>query len=235
MKIPIFLCLLALPFMSYAAKFDQSLHNFSQAVNKFDSALHLNAPQQYSYTIGSNLKLTLIQQDITTLPVDAIVNAANEELLRGGGVCGAIFAAADVNKKDLLTPYIQQRYPRGIKTGQAIITPSFNLKNKGIAWIVHAVGPVWQGGTHNEAYNLAQAYTNAIHVAAQKNVNSLAFSFLSSNIFKYPNGPAADIALDTVLKEAPGKINHVYFALFDSKTLALFKETLERKIKPVCP
>jgi O-acetyl-ADP-ribose deacetylase len=235
MKIPIFLCALSLPCISYTASLEQGLRNVSQAVHTFDSTLRMETPKQYTITIGSNFKLTLIQQDITTLPVDAIVNAANEELLRGGGVCGAIFGAADVNNKDLLTPHIQQRYPRGIKTGQAIITPSFNLKNKGIAWIVHAVGPIWKGGTHNEAHNLAQAYTNAIQVAAQEQVNSLAFSFLSSNIFGYPNGPAAEIALDTVLQEAPGKIKHIYFALFDSKTLALFKETLERKIKAHCP
>ena len=224
------------------ATFDQDIRKFSQTLTQFDTSLKSvprgikNSKTEYVYRSPDNTFIvTLIQQDITTLPVDAIVNAANEELKRGGGVCGAIFAAADVDKKDRLTPHIQQQYPRGIKTGQAVITPSFNLNNTGIKWIVHAVGPIWHGGTHNEAYNLAQAYKNSIAVAAEKKVHSLAFSFLSSNIFGYPNEPAAEIALDTVLKEAPGKIPHIYFALFDSQTFTLFKNTLERKTKIICP
>jgi O-acetyl-ADP-ribose deacetylase len=133
--------------------------------------------------------LNVVVADITALDVDAIVNAANEELVRGGGVCGAIFRAAGSQLDGAC------RAVAPCPTGEARVTPGFNAKAR---WIVHAVGPVWHGGTQGEAALLAAAYRNALQAAADAGARSIAFPAISTGIYGYPREAAADVALGAV-------------------------------------
>jgi O-acetyl-ADP-ribose deacetylase (regulator of RNase III) len=131
-------------------------------------------------------QIDIQQVDITTLDVDAIVNAANNQLADGAGVCGAIHHAAG---PDLLD---ECRTLGGCETGQAKITAGYQLNAR---HVIHAVGPVWQGGDHNEADLLATCYRNSILLAEQHRLKSLAFPAISCGIYGYPIGQAADIAV----------------------------------------
>jgi O-acetyl-ADP-ribose deacetylase len=133
--------------------------------------------------------LKVVTADITTLDVDAIVNAANEGLVRGGGVCGAIFRAAGPELDDAC------RALAPCPTGEARITPGFKAKAR---WIVHAVGPVWHGGAHGEAALLAAAYRAALQAAAGAGARSIAFPAISTGIYGYPREEAADVAIAAV-------------------------------------
>jgi O-acetyl-ADP-ribose deacetylase (regulator of RNase III) len=155
--------------------------------------------------------LAALKADITTLAVDAIVNAANERLARGGGVCGAIFAAAGPGLQaacDALAP---------CPTGGAVITPGFALKAK---WIVHAVGPVWYGGDQGEDDKLASAYRESFSRARERSCRSIAFPAISTGIYGYPLKRATAIAVRIARDEA-GEID-VIFACFDDTTLAAY-------------
>ncbi len=127
--------------------------------------------------------------DITTLAVDAIVNAANEKLLPGGGVCGAIFQAAG--------PHLEQACSKygSCSVGQAVITPGFALPAN---YIIHTVGPVWKGGSSGEAEALASCYTESIKLAQQTGCRSIAFPLISSGIFGYPAAKALQIAVNAI-------------------------------------
>src|SRR5690606_10571633 len=133
--------------------------------------------------------IEILVADITTLDVDVIVNAANETLLGGGGVDGAIHRAAG---PELLA---FTRTLGGCRTGQAKISPGFRLAAK---WIVHTVGPVWKGGGHGEAGLLRKAYRNAFHCAIEKQARSIAFPAISTGVYGYPREAAAVIALDVM-------------------------------------
>jgi O-acetyl-ADP-ribose deacetylase (regulator of RNase III) len=115
---------------------------------------------------------------ITSLDTDAIVNAANEELCAGGGVCGAIFSAAGYEKLQDACDRIGH-----CDTGSAVITPGFDLKSK---YVIHAVGPVWGGGKYNEAQLLYGAYYKSLELAAENECHSVGFPLISSGIFGYP-------------------------------------------------
>jgi O-acetyl-ADP-ribose deacetylase (regulator of RNase III) len=154
--------------------------------------------------------------DITRQPVDVIVNAANERLARGGGVCGAIFAAAG--------PALVQACAAlgGCDTGDAKATPGFSLP---ATWIVHTVGPIWRGGDAGEADLLASCYHRSLAVAEDLGAGSIAFPAISTGIFGYPLEPATEIAVATV-RAAKTAITDVRFMCFDATTLAAYRRAL---------
>ena len=127
--------------------------------------------------------------DITDLDVDVIVNAANSQLLQGGGVCGAIFRKVGSSKLADACADIG-----GCETGSAVITPGFNLSAK---YIIHAVGPIWQGGDNNEAELLYNAYEKSLILAKEYNCSSIGFPLISSGIYGYPKGQAWKIAIQS--------------------------------------
>ena len=166
------------------------------------------------------LNLTAVQADITTLAVDAIVNAANSSLLGGGGVDGAIHRAAG---PDLVHAC---RLLGGCKTGQAKATPGFRLPAQ---HIVHTVGPVWQGGQAGEEALLTSCYAQSLAVAESLGVRSLAFPAISTGIYRFPRELAAQIAVQTVAAHAPCSLQTVVFACFDAADLALYQGLLAHK------
>lgn len=131
--------------------------------------------------------ISVVRKSITDLEIQAIVNAANSGLWRGGGVCGAVFAAAGI---ELLTEACEAI--GGCETGSAVITPGFNSKAD---FIIHAVGPVWRGGNHNEERDLYSAYKNSLELAKKNGIQHIAFPLISTGIFSYPVDKAWDVAI----------------------------------------
>lgn len=154
--------------------------------------------------------------DITVESVEAIVNAANSALRRGGGVCGAIFAAAGP-ELDTACAAIGS-----CATGDAVVTPGFRLAAH---WIVHTVGPVWHGGDRGETAQLASCYQRSIEVARSAGAASIAFPAISTGIFGYPPRAAAEIAVATV-REHGDKLELVRLVAFDESTFTTYRELL---------
>jgi O-acetyl-ADP-ribose deacetylase (regulator of RNase III) len=157
-----------------------------------------------------------VRGDITVESVDAIVNAANGALRRGGGVCGAIFAAAGPELDDACAAI------GSCATGDAVITPGFRLRAR---WVVHTVGPVWHGGGRGEAAQLASCYRRSIEVARDSGAASIAFPAISTGIFGYPPRDAAEIAVATVRKHGTA-LDAVRLVAFDEATFNTYRELL---------
>jgi O-acetyl-ADP-ribose deacetylase (regulator of RNase III) len=154
--------------------------------------------------------------DITREHVDAIVNAANARLLRGGGVCGAIFAAAGP-ELDAACAAIGRCDP-----GDAVLTPGFRLPAR---FVVHTVGPVWHGGDRGEPELLASCYRRSIAVAAAAGARSIAFPAIATGIFGYPPDLAAEVAVGTARAE-DGALDLVRLVAFDAETFDRYRALL---------
>ena len=162
-------------------------------------------------------RMTIAEGDITKLDVEAIVNAANSRLLPGSGVCGAIHRAAGPQLAEACEKIY--RCP----TGEARLTPGFKLRAK---YVIHAVGPDWNGGKANEDALLASAYRSSLELARDNAVASIAFPAISTGIFGYPPHAAAAVAVTTV-RQHDGELELVRFIAFDDTTLSIYRELLD--------
>ncbi len=164
-------------------------------------------------------RMAVLVGDITQLAVDAIVNAANDRLLPGGGVCGAIHRAAGPELAAAC------RAIGHCPTGAAVITPGFRLKAR---YVIHAVGPVWQGGGAGEAELLAGCYAGALRLAAEAGVEEIAFPAISTGIFGYPAGAAAEVAVASVRRflGRQSQPRRVIFCCFDEPMGTIYRRVL---------
>jgi O-acetyl-ADP-ribose deacetylase len=173
-------------------------------------------------TIGTT-RLRLTQGDITGVAVDAIVNAANEELLHGGGVAGAIGRAGGPSIAE------ESRRVGHTPTGQAAITTGGRLPAR---YVIHAVGPVWQGGREGEPELLASAYRSSLLLADEHGLKTIAFPSISTGIYGYPTDLAAGVAIGTVADYLCGEtaLEEVTFVFFSDRDLATYEAALDRLV-----
>jgi len=164
-----------------------------------------------------NARLDAVLGDLTLEQTDVVVNAANPSLSPGGGVCGAIFARAGAGLAEACSAL------GGCPTGHAVATPGFGLAAR---WIVHAVGPVWHGGSRGEAARLRSAYERSLAVADGLGARSIAFPAISTGIYGYPLPEATAIAVGTCRSAETTTIELVRFVCFDATTLACYRAAL---------
>jgi len=163
--------------------------------------------------------------DITKIHADAIVNAANTSLLGGGGVDGAIHRIGGAAILEACQK-IRSRQG-GCKVGEAVITTAGNLP---AGYVIHTVGPVWNGGKSDEEILLATAYTNSLNLAQQNGIESIAFPNISTGIYRFPKDKAAEIAIDTVQQflKTSSTVKKVTFVCFDSENYYIYRLRLKK-------
>lgn len=171
---------------------------------------------------GDHMPFTIVRQDITKMKVDAIVNAANTGLKMGGGVCGAIFKAAGAEQLqaacDKLAP---------IKTGEAVITPGFNLFAK---YIIHTAGPIYQESNKVQSeQQLRAAYLNSLKLAVENDCESIAFPLISSGIYGYPKEEALKVAISAIKDFLKEYDIDVTLVLFDESTFEMGRKLLDNE------
>ncbi|PYJ95332.1 MAG: O-acetyl-ADP-ribose deacetylase [Verrucomicrobia bacterium] len=164
-------------------------------------------------------RIDIVRGDITTLDVDAIVNAANSTLLGGGGVDGAIHRAAGA---ELLA---ECRTLGGCQPGEAKLTRGYRLPAR---FVIHTVGPVWTGGNRDEAQTLANCYRNSLQLAVENGIKTIAFPAISCGAYRYPIRQAAQIALETTkdFLSSSDKIDKVFFVLWSEEIYDAYRESL---------
>ena len=163
--------------------------------------------------------ISVIQGDITTLQVDAIVNAANSTLLGGGGVDGAIHRSAGPELLDYC------RTLGGCPTGEARISPGFNLPAK---WVIHTVGPIWYGGNAGEPEELESCYRNSLELARTRGIRTIAFPGISTGVYGYPKAKAAVIAL-RVMEEYEPEFDEIICCCFSAADAKLYNKLLQNE------
>ncbi|HCV43737.1 MAG TPA: O-acetyl-ADP-ribose deacetylase [Bacteroidetes bacterium] len=174
-------------------------------------------------------KLALKQGDITLESTDAIVNAANSSLMGGGGVDGAIHRAGGPS---ILDEYKTIRNQRGdLPTGEAVITKGGNLK---VRYVIHTVGPVWRGGTHNEDQLLTNAYKNSLALAVKHNIRTIAFPCISTGVYGFPGERASRIAFRTVSEfvRKHDQIHEIRFIVFGMGDYQLYQTLFHDESTP---
>ena len=173
-------------------------------------------------------RLVIVQGDITGQATDAIVNAANPGLMGGGGVDGAIHRAGGPSiMEECKQIVIKQGH---LPTGKAVITAGGNLKAK---YVIHTVGPIWQGGGKGEAALLASAYQESLKLAAEYSLTSVSLPSISTGAYRYPLAEAARVAIEAVvsfLREQDTSVKEVVFVLFDSRNYQAYASALEEAV-----
>jgi len=170
----------------------------------------------------NNNQIQIIFGDITRQAVDAIVNAANESLLGGGGVDGAIHSAAGKELESACRKIHDEK--GGCKTGDAVITTGGNLPAK---FVIHTVGPVWRGGKQHEVELLSSAYLSSLRLATENGIKSIAFPNISTGIFGFPKEQASKIAVSTVVEffnSNKTSVESVIFVCFDRENFEIYKK-----------
>lgn len=178
---------------------------------------------EFSESTSKQTQIRMVQGDITKISdAEAIVNAANNSLLGGGGVDGAIHRAAGPKLLE------ECRTLHGCNTGEAKITKAYNLPCE---YVIHTVGPIWNGGRSNEAELLAGCYRNSLKIALEHNIRSVAFPSISTGVYSYPLEEAAQIAVRTVnefIEGHQGELDLVEWVLFDRKSYEVYSRELDK-------
>lgn len=180
------------------------------------------------FKVGS-ANVLFVLGDITDIAVDAIVNAANSSLMGGGGVDGAIHRKGGPKILEECKRIRAEQYPNGLPTGKAIITSGGNLRAQ---YVIHAVGPIWHGGSENEAGLLSDAYLNSLKLAITNKLRSIAFPSISTGAYGYPIEEASQIAVKTVkaFLETEDNLDKVIFVLFSEYHLRVYLKAANNEI-----
>ena len=169
-------------------------------------------------------KITIVKGDITKVQADAIVNAANTSLLGGGGVDGAIHRAGGIQILEDCRKIVARQ--GGCKVGEAVITTAGKLPAK---YVIHTVGPVWNGGSNNEIEKLANCYKNSLKLALENNCKTIAFPGISTGIYKFPKDLAAKTSLEVIndFFQDNSQLENIIFVCFDHESYSIYKKGIE--------